>query len=90
MKVICVDDEQYILEHMVNMCAKLDDIDEVTGFKSAKEVLSYIDVHKVDIALLDIDMPGMGGMELAEAIKAKNPDIQIIFVNFQYMYPDIC
>lgn len=86
MKVICVDDEQYILEHMVNMCAKLDDIDEVTGFKSAKEVLSYFDAHKADIALLDIDMPDMSGMELAEAIKAKNPDISIIFVTVYSEY----
>ena len=44
------------------------------------EALAFLDTEKADIALLDIDMPQMGGLELASNIKLKCPDIKIIFL----------
>jgi len=45
---------------------------------SGDEALMYIEATSVDIAFLDVCMPGMGGVELATRIRAKNADIPIV------------
>ena len=80
MRVICIDDERLLMEEIVAMCRELPGIAEVTGFVSATNALEWMEDHTVDIALLDIDMPGMNGLQLAEKIKTISPDTRIIFI----------
>ncbi len=80
MKVICVDDEKLIMEDTVSMCRELPQISEVKGFSHPSEALAWLEDNPVDLALLDIDMPGMNGIELAASIKSKWPETAIIFL----------
>ena len=80
MKIICVDDEQLILKLVVRMCEKLPQISEAVGFSSSNEALEYLKENDADIALLDIEMPKINGITLAEKIKEQNPDISVIFL----------
>lgn len=80
MKIICVDDEELVLNLVVYMCRQLPQIDEVKGFLKPHEALDYLDNNKADIALLDIDMPEINGISLAVKIKEKLADIAIIFL----------
>ena len=80
MKIICVDDEQLILKLVVRMCEKLPQISEAVGFSSSNEALEYLKENDADIALLDIEMPRINGITLAEKIKEQNPDISVIFL----------
>lgn len=86
MKVICVDDERLLLEDTVAMCAELPEIGEAKGFVRADSALRWIDGNRVDLALLDIDMPDMSGIELAARIKRKSPDTAIIFLTGYAQY----
>lgn len=80
MIAICVDDERRIMEHTVRMCLKLPQLTAVEGFIRAREALEWLDTHPADLALLDIDMPEMNGIELAARIKQLQPDIAVIFL----------
>ena len=80
MKAICVDDERLLMEDAVSMLKSLKIFDEVTGFVRSDEALKYLDRDQADLALLDIDMPGMNGLELALNIKNKCPETAIIFL----------
>ena len=80
MKVICVDDERLLMEDTVALCLEIDGIDEAKGFTQPKEALRYLEHERVDAALLDIDMPGMNGIDLAAAIKEKWPNTAIFFL----------
>ena len=80
MRIICVDDEELILNLVVYMCSQMPQIDEVKGFLNPLEALDYLENNKADIAILDIDMPGINGISLAVKIKEKYSDISIIFL----------
>ncbi len=80
MKAICVDDEELVLFRTVSLVKKTKIFDSIESFTDAFEALSYLDEDTADIALLDIDMPGMKGIDLASNMKEKCPGIKVIFL----------
>lgn len=80
MRALCVDDALPILEDTVAMCKKLPEITSVTGFTRPREAMEWLNDHPVDLALLDIDMPEISGLMLAEHLKRKYPDAAVIFL----------
>ena len=53
---------------------------ECVCFTKQREAIEYVKKHRVDIALLDVDMPGLNGIEVAELMCQINPRLNIIFV----------
>ena len=80
MNAICVDDEAQVLKYTVSSCQKLQMLDDVRGFTQPREALHWVAANPVDLALLDIDMPDMTGLELAGEIRKLRPHISIIFI----------
>ena len=79
MITIAVDDEALMLRALTSAIEASDDIAEVSGFSDCEEALEFVKGHLVDIAFLDINMRGMGGLALAEKIVAARPDCKIVF-----------
>ena len=78
-RVLIVDDEKVIREgaaRVIEQCLPSADIQLCEG---PTEALEEVEKKKYDIAFLDIQMPGMTGVELAKKIKKKSPDTNIIF-----------
>lgn len=81
MKLILVDDSLIELNLFATECAHLKDAEIVGMFNRGAEALAFCEQHpEVEVALLDIDMPCMNGIELAQALRAIRRDIIIIFV----------
>jgi DNA-binding LytR/AlgR family response regulator len=49
-------------------------------FTKQREAIEYVKNNRVDVALLDVDMPGLNGIEVAELMCQANPRLNIIFV----------
>ena len=79
MKAIAVDDEVLMLGALVKAITASPDIKEVTKFSDCEQALDYVKGNPVDIAFLDINMRGMGGLALAENIIAARPGCKIVF-----------
>ncbi len=79
MKSIVVDDEIYMLEALQEAVEASFDIEHVSAFSSCSAALAYAADHPIDIAFLDINMRGIGGLELAEKLIQLQPDCKIIF-----------
>ena len=79
MIAIAVDDEILMLGALVKAISASPDIEEVTRFSDCEEALSFVKNNSIDIAFLDINMRGMGGLALAENILAACPKCKIVF-----------
>ena len=79
MIAIAVDDEPLMLGALVAAIKASPDISEVSQFSSCDEALDFVKENSVDVAFLDINMRGMGGLTLAEKIRSASPDCKIVF-----------
>ena len=79
MIAIAVDDEVLMLSALVSAVKASPDISEVANFSDCETALEFIKYNTVDIAFLDINMRGMGGLTLAEKIIDICPDCKIVF-----------
>ncbi len=79
MIAVAVDDEALMLGALVKAVSASPDIKEVTKFSDCELALDFVKNNRVDIAFLDINMRGMGGLALAEKILAMRPDCKIVF-----------
>jgi len=83
MIILAVDDERLQLEalHDAIVEAMGDSIEEsdVNTFNNPIEALQFAKANDVDVAFLDIEMPGIKGIDLAKEIKSSNPKTNIVF-----------
>ena len=79
MIAIAVDDEPLMLGALTKAIKASPDITAVTSFTSCEDALDFIKNNPTDIAFLDINMRGMGGLALAEKIIVSCPDCKIVF-----------
>ena len=79
MKAIAVDDELYMLEALEEAVSASFDIEQVERFSSCSAALVYAAENPIDIAFLDINMRGIGGLGLAEKLIELQPRCKIVF-----------
>ena len=79
MIAIAVDDEPLMLGALVKAISASPDITSVTKFSDCEEAIDHIKTNPADIAFLDINMRGMGGLSLAKKIVQLCPECKIVF-----------
>ena len=79
MIAIAVDDEELMLNALVRAISASPDVKEVVRFSNSEKALNYVKENYIDVAFLDINMRGMGGIALAEKIIELCPNSKIVF-----------
>ena len=79
MIAIAVDDEALMLGALVAAIEESPDISAVSKFSDCEEALEFVRGNAIDVAFLDINMRGMGGLALAEKILDTRPNCKIVF-----------
>ena len=79
MIAIAVDDEALMLGALVAAIEASSDITKVEKFSDCEAALEFVKYNHTDVAFLDINMRGMGGLALAERIVEFNPSCKIVF-----------
>ncbi len=78
MNVMLVDDHEVVLEGLIRILEKQGGIKIVSVARSAEEALEKIGRFPPDVVIVDIQLPGMNGIELIRRIKSQYPDIEAI------------
>ncbi len=81
MKIIIVDDELWSVEQFKIECEKIDDVSLIGYFDNPYSAIQFAKENKFELALLDIEMPGMNGIELAKELRKIYPELLIVFVS---------
>lgn len=85
-RAIAVDDEPHVLERLERMAAQIADLDLCAVFDSGEACLAYLEHNQVDAVFLDIEMPGMDGLSLADRILDLHDQMDLVFVTAYQEY----
>jgi len=77
-RLIVVDDQVVLRRGVVALLSEFDDIEVVAEASSGEEALALCQMIPVDVALMDLLMPGMSGVEAIQALHDTYPDVQLI------------
>jgi two-component system response regulator AlgR len=80
LRTLIVDDEPLAIERLQILCARIPRISLVGTAMEGASALRLIEKLAPDLILLDIQMPGMNGIALAQAIAGRIPCPALIFV----------
>lgn len=80
MRTLIVDDEPAAIRRLVRLCEAQPDLEIVATASDGLAALAVLDRVAVDIMFLDIEMPGMSGLALAERLVGRDPCPAIVFV----------
>src|SRR6266542_489498 len=78
LRILFADDEKSLQEFMRSELPRLGH--EVTVCPDGKAALKALEKGTYDAAILDIRMPGLGGIEVLEQLKQISPDTEVIMM----------
>ena len=82
-KVLLVDDEPLLLESL-EIILTLNNMDIIGKAHDGYEALEVLKGNKCELALVDLNMKGMGGIELIPRIKKDYPNVKILVLTTFY------
>ena len=80
-RVLIVDDEQGFRETLAKRLGKRGAVVSQAG--DGEEAMAALDRESVDVVLLDVNMPGLTGLEVLSRIRADHPNTEVILVTGQ-------
>jgi|TARA_R110002111_G_scaffold143060_1_gene209086 two-component system LytT family response regulator len=83
LKVLIVDDEVLARETIKLLLSSITDIAQVYEAENGNQALTFANQYQPDIVVLDIEMPGMSGIELARLLPK---DCVVIFATAYNQY----
>ena len=78
LRILIVDDEEELV-HALEERLSLRGFD-ATGVTTGEGALRHLDAEPCDIVLLDVKMPGLGGLEVIRRIKTDHPQVEVILL----------
>jgi DNA-binding NtrC family response regulator len=77
-RVLVVDDEKELVSALVERLA-------LRGFRAhgvttGVEALAHLRSEPCDVVVLDVKMPGLGGLEVIRRIKSERPELQVVLL----------
>ncbi|GGQ60118.1 response regulator [Streptomyces althioticus] len=77
-RVLLAEDQAMVREALAALLGLEPDVEVVAQVARGDEVLAAARAHDVDVALLDIEMPGATGIEAAAVLHRELPDLKLV------------
>ena len=77
-RILIVDDHPVVRQGLRSLLAGHSDLAIIGEAEDGAEVLPFLSKHPIDVILLDIQMKGQSGIEVARRVRASYPGIKII------------
>src|SRR5512134_2152023 len=80
-RVLIVDDHSLVREGIVALLKYHNDVEVVGEAADGREAIDAAEKLHPDVILMDIAMPGLGGLEATLEIKKRNPEIKVLVLS---------
>jgi DNA-binding NarL/FixJ family response regulator len=84
-RLLVADDHRMFRQGLTRLLADQEGMEVIAEAATSAEVLDALRVHTIDLAVLDLSMPGRGGVDLITRVKSLKPRTRILVVT---MYGD--
>jgi DNA-binding NarL/FixJ family response regulator len=82
-RVVLCDDHGVVLAGLERLLGTFDGIDVVATAADGNAAIAAVAVHRPDVVLMDLQMPGLDGVEATRCIMAEAPETRVvIFTSF--------
>jgi DNA-binding NarL/FixJ family response regulator len=80
-RVQLVDDHALVREGVRRLLESESDVEVVGEAASGEAAITMLDVERPDIMLMDVRMPGMGGLEATRVIRSTFPKVRVVILS---------
>ncbi len=80
-RILLADDHTLVRAGIRALLEQLDDLEVVAEAADGREALELTEVYLPDVALLDIAMPEMNGLEVARRLQKKRPEVRVLLLS---------
>jgi two-component system invasion response regulator UvrY len=84
-KILIADDHPLIREGLKKTLRDESDIHVAGEAKNGREVLTFIDEHKLDVVLMDLSMPEVSGLDVLKELRQRHPKLPVLILS---MHPE--
>ena len=85
---IIIEDSEVDLWLLTFMLKKMGNVEILNSAKTGTDGMKLIEKYKPDLLFLDLDLPGVSGIEIARRIRTKKIGSNIVFVTSFEQYAD--
>lgn len=80
-KIILADDHCLVRTGLRRLLDDVDNISVVAEAENGIDAISFVKEHKPDVAILDINMPGLNGIKTTEILRRDYPELKIMIIS---------
>lgn len=88
-RIMLVDDHPMLRRGLRDLLSMEDDLLPVAEAGSGQEAVELVKQHELDLILLDLNMPGMDGIETIHALRAAGVDTRIVIFSVSDDHSDV-
>lgn len=81
LRILIVDDHEIVRDGLRRILADADEQWQTLATGNGFDALQILGSHHVDLAIVDLAMPGMGGLELIKRIRADHPEVAVLVLS---------
>jgi two-component system NarL family response regulator len=80
-RIVIVDDHPMVTEGIQSILESYEDIEVLACLSDGQEIIDRVEGLAPDVVLLDLNMPGVGGLSATEIVLEKRPDTRILILS---------
>ena len=80
-RIVIVDDHPMVAEGIQSILESYDDIEVLATLSSGQQIIDRVEALAPDLILLDLNMPGIGGLSTTEIILERRPETRILILS---------